>query len=209
MTEASQSDPGPQLCFSERIERRREHFVLNGAPRVLTLTSNVLSTFCFSGLEGGSLDIRLSGVGQGPSVPRGLGSYRFRPHCPNLLETPWGEVVDLAGSAARCLAFRPHFRPLENTLCIEPTPHSEDEDAFVVEVWLSLVSVEGRRRRKGPFYLWADVAVGNWRARAEESMPCMGDDAKASLLGNSCFAPCRELIRWVIRRALAARAAGE
>lgn len=203
MTQASQSEPGPDLCFSERIERWEEHFVLNGAPCVLAVTSNVLSTFSCSGLEGGSLDIRLSGVGQGPSVPHGLGNYRFWPHSPNLLGTPWGEVVDLAGSAARCLAFRPHFKPSENTLYIEPTPHNEDEDAFVVEVWFNLVPVQGRLRRKGPFYLWADVMVGQRRAAGEESMPCR--DATASLLGNSCFAPCRELIRWAMRRALAAR----
>lgn len=205
MTEASQPDPGPKLCFSERIERRKEPFVLNGAPRVLTVTSNVLSTFCFSGLEGGSLEIQLSGLGQGPSVPHGLGSYRFRPHCPDLLETPWGEVVDLAGSASRCLAFRPHFQAEGNTLCIEPTPHNEVEDAFVVEVWLNLVPVAGSSRREGPFYLWADVVVCNWRACEEERLLRIGEAAAASLLGNSCFAPCRELIRWAIRRALAAR----
>lgn len=79
MTEVSEPDPGLELYFSERIERREEHFVLNGVPRVLTVTSNVLSTFRFSGLGKGRLDIQISGVGQGPSVPHGLGSYRFRP----------------------------------------------------------------------------------------------------------------------------------
>lgn len=32
MTEVSEPDPGLELYFSERIERREEHFVLNGVP---------------------------------------------------------------------------------------------------------------------------------------------------------------------------------
>lgn len=122
MTEVSEPDPGLELYFSERIERREEHFVLNGVPRVLTVTSNVLSTFRFSGLGKGRLDIQISGVGQGPSVPHGLGSYRFRPDRPSLLETPWGEIVDLAGSATRCLAFRPHLQPQAIRCISSPRP---------------------------------------------------------------------------------------
>lgn len=205
MTEVSEPDPGLELYFSERIERREEHFVLNGVPRVLTVTSNVLSTFRFSGLGKGRLDIQISGVGQGPSVPHGLGSYRFRPDRPSLLETPWGEIVDLAGSATRCLAFRPHLQPAGDTLYIEPTPYNEDEDAFVVEVWLNLVSGEGLCRRKGPFYLWADVMVCGWRFCGEAATLRNRNNPQASLLCNGCFADCRELTRWAVRRALTAR----
>lgn len=208
MTEALQSDFGPELCFSERIERWKEYFVLNGAPRVLTLTSNVRSIFYWNGLEGGSLDIRLSGVGQDPSVPRGLGNYRFWPHRPDLLEMPWGEVVDLAGSATRCLAFRPHFQAGENTLYIEPTPFDEDDDSFVAEVWFNLIPVKGRFRRTGPFYLWADVIVCTCCPCGLEGLPCAGSHAKTSLLDASCFAECRELIRWAGSRALTVRIDG-
>lgn len=118
---------------------------------------------------------------------------------------PGARLVDLAGSATRCLAFRPHLQPAGDTLYIEPTPYNEDEDAFVVEVWLNLVSGEGLCRRKGPFYLWADVMVCGWRFCGEAATLRNRNNPQASLLCNGCFADCRELTRWAVRRALTAR----